>query len=284
MDILTKIRAELPDLPKKLAMAARYALEHPDRIALNSMRTSAAEVGVTSTTMLRLARQLGFESYDDFKAGFQAQLVATGFGQRAGALAQIRATGHGSELSQRFLRANEHNIRAALSEDNLREMSEVARRIREAPTVYLIGSGSIHWIAAFFNNTGSMILPNLRLVGSEFSTAAEAMGHLNARDVVIGFGLNPSATRTIDAMDHARGQGAHTVAVTDHPTSPLAQRADVTFYTGAQSPHYYPSVAAMIALIELLLATVVAEGGEEELERVRAMEAYRKASVAYLEY
>ena len=89
MSILHKLRNTLPDLPKKLALAARYALDHPDQVALNSMRSIATEVGVTSTTMLRLARQLGYESYDDFRASFQSELVRGVFGTRADALHQL---------------------------------------------------------------------------------------------------------------------------------------------------------------------------------------------------
>jgi len=51
-----KLTDALPGLPNKLARATRYALDNPDRIAFDSMRTVASACDVASPTMLRLAR------------------------------------------------------------------------------------------------------------------------------------------------------------------------------------------------------------------------------------
>ncbi|MEM1079389.1 MAG: MurR/RpiR family transcriptional regulator [Pseudomonadota bacterium] len=284
MDVIQRLHQEMPNLPKKLALAARYALDFPDRIALTSMRGSAAAVGVTSTTMLRLARQLGFENYEDFRASFQSQLVSTGFGARAGALHSEDDSGDGDTLPERIFAASQQNLRATLSEANLRNLSPAAIMIRDAPRCLLVGSGAAYLMACLMKSTGSMILPQLRVVGPEYAVAAEDIGQLGPDDVVICFGLNPCAARTIDALKFARQQGAHTIAVTDRPSSPLVEHADLAFYADTVSPHYYPSVAATVSFIETLLATVVAEGGPIEQERIRAFELHRKATSGYIEY
>lgn len=284
LDILERLRSELPSLPKKLALAARHALDAPDRIALNSMRATASEVGVTSTTMFRLARQLGFDSYEDFRASFQEQLVTTGFGARAGALHRQRAIEADDTLAGRIEAACHENLAQALHPANLKWLSHVAQLMRNAPAVYLVGSGSLFWLANIVKTTGSMVLPSLRIIGTEHVVAAEGMGELCADDVVICFGISPCAARTIDAISFAAQQGSTTVAMTDRPSSPLVQHATYSFFAPTQSPHYYPSIASMIILVEALLATVVAEGGVTELEGIETFEARRKTSTSYLEY
>lgn len=281
MDIIQTLRQEIPNLPRKLSLTARYALDNPDRIALDSMRTSAAAAGVTSTTMLRLARHFGFQSYEDFKAGFQSQLVATGFGARAGVLQQARRKSGTETLSQRIFNSAENNIRQAGSHLNQGEISEVARLLRNAPACYIVGSGSLFWLGSMMKNTGNMILPNLRLVGAEYAVATEAMGDLGSDDVVVGFGLAPYATRTMEALRFGQERGAHTVAFTDRPSSPLATVSKFVFCGSSSSPHYYPSLAPLIVLIETLLATVVAEGDGSELERIRQIEEHRKANAQH---
>ena len=284
MNMPQELRRKLPELPKKLALAARYALDNPDRIALDSMRTSATAVGVTSTTMLRLARQMGFESYEDFRAGFQAELLESSFGARAGALHTGTKRNGQATLADKIHEATEQNIRSALARLDPSELSKMAQIMREAHACYLVGSGSLFWLAALMKTTGTMVLPNLRLVGAEYAVAAEAIGQLSPDDVVICLGINPCAIRTIDALHYAREQGAHTIAMTDRPSSPLAENAEFVFCADTKSPHYYPSVVAMMQLIETLLATVVAEGGHEELERIEQFEAQRKATASYVEY
>ena len=284
MDILERLRCELPSLPKKLALAARHALDAPDRIALNSMRATASEVGVTSTTMLRLARQLGFDSYEDFRASFQQQLVTTGFGARASALHRQRSDEIEDTLVGRIEAACHQNVSQALNRASLADLSHVAGLMRAAPAIYLVGSGSLFWLANIMKTTGSMVLPSLRLVGTEHVVAAEGMGELRPEDIVICFGISPCAVRTIDAMKFAVQRSAATVALTDRPSSPLAQHASYSFFAPTQSPHYYPSITAMTQLVEALLATIVAEGDNEGLTRVKAFENQRRASASYLEY
>lgn len=290
MSILHTLRAALPGMPKKLALAARYALDHPDKMALNSMRGSAADVGVTSTTMLRLARHLGFASYEDFRSSFQNELVSGGFGARAGALhkdhtAQDAAPDGGSgTLGDRILMAAETNISRTRTTLRQQDIDAVAALIRQAPNTFLVGSGSLFWLASMMKNTGSLILSNLRLVGAEYSVAAEALGPLQEDDVVIGFGVNPTALRTVEAMRFARKCGAHTVAITDRPSSPVAEGAEHVLFSDTASPHYYPSVVPLMVIVEALLATVVAGGDGQELRRIKDFEATRRSSGRYIEY
>ena len=283
MNIQQALRQALPDLPKKLAHAARYALDHPDQMALNSMRGTATTVGVTSTTMLRLARQLGFSSYDDFRASFQAELVRGGFGIRADALHQEIGEKDAETLCSAIMLAAESNIRRARAHLKQTELDEVAQLMRAAPNVFLVGSGSLFWLASMMKNTGNMILPNLRLVGAEYSVAAEAMGPIGDNDVVICFGLNPTAQRTVDAMRFANSHNSHTVAITDRSSSPVAEGAEFAFFCDTSSPHYYPSAAPLMVIVEAVLATVVAKGDGKELALIQNFESTRKASGLYIE-
>lgn len=283
LTILQSLREALPSLPKKLTQAANHALDHPEQMALDSMRTTAGKVGVTSTTMLRLARQLGYAGYEDFRASFQTELVSGGFGVRAGALREPRPDAGSESICEQIVLAAEQNIRQLRADLNQSDLNEVAALLRTAPNVYLVGSGSLFWLASMMKNTGNMVLPNLRLVGAEYSVAAEAMGVLRPEDVVICFGMNPTAVRTVEAMRFARQRGAHTVAVTDRPSSPIAEGAKFLFFGETSSPHYYPSAVTLMLIMESILATVVAHGDGQELRHIREFEQTRKKSGRYLE-
>ena len=248
------------------------------------MRGTAANVGVTSTTMLRLARHLGFDSYEDFKAGCQQDLLRGAFVQRAGALHSERPGDRDHPLGETILAAIECNIARLRSGVQQNDLDALAELIRNAPEVHLIGSGSLFWLAAMMQTTGSLALPNLRAVGAEYSVAAEAMSLLGRDDMVIGFGINPIARRTVEAMEFARARGAQTVAITDRPSSPIAEGARFVFACDTSSPHYYPSLAALMGIVDAILATVVATGGERELTRIRDFEATRKQSGRFIEF
>ena len=187
-------------------------------------------------------------------------------------------------LARTIFEVARQNMGLTLARLRQEELSSVAALMRAAPQCCLVGSGSLFWLAAMMRNTGNMILPNLRLVGADYAVAAEGLGELAPTDVVIGFSISPCATRTIEAMRYGSQQGAHTVAVTDRPSSPIADHAEFVFCAETRSPHYYPSIAALIVVVETILATVVAEGGGEEIDRIRQFEAHRKSSASYVEY
>lgn len=163
-------------------------------------------------------------------------------------------------------------------------LNRIATLIRNAPSCYLVGTGSGFWLASVMKTTGTMALSNLRLVGGEYAVASEALGHLTPEDVVVAFGVNPIAVRTVEALSFANQAGATTIAFVDNPASPLVAQASHYLSAPASSPHYYPSLVTMMALVELVLATVVATGEGTDLERIAKLEARRQASDSYIEY
>ncbi|MCP4429580.1 MAG: MurR/RpiR family transcriptional regulator, partial [Gammaproteobacteria bacterium] len=77
-----------PTLSPKLKTVARLILDKPNAVATTSMRALARQAGVTPPTMIRLAQELGFESYEKFRQVFQESVNDQGFGSRASWLQQ----------------------------------------------------------------------------------------------------------------------------------------------------------------------------------------------------
>ena len=59
------------EFPPQLQTAARYLLEHPEDVGLNSMRTIAREAGVQPATISRLTKVLGFSDYEQLREPFK---------------------------------------------------------------------------------------------------------------------------------------------------------------------------------------------------------------------
>ncbi|MEH6360847.1 MAG: hypothetical protein V7761_08955, partial [Amylibacter sp.] len=131
-DISKRLTMALPKLPKKLVIAARYALDHPERIALDSMRTVATACNVASPTMLRLARALEYESYEGFRAEFQENLVAQGFGTRADALKNAATLGEGDHLTQKMAQAADKNILQTIQFLDTSAVEDFAQSVKQS--------------------------------------------------------------------------------------------------------------------------------------------------------
>ncbi|TIV11494.1 MAG: MurR/RpiR family transcriptional regulator, partial [Mesorhizobium sp.] len=71
------------NMPPQLRVAARFVLDHPKDVALMSMREQAHQAGVSHSTMMRLARWLGLEGYEDMRSLYARALRETGAGEPA---------------------------------------------------------------------------------------------------------------------------------------------------------------------------------------------------------
>jgi len=280
--IIDRLHERLPDLPPKMALAARYAVDNPDEIAFQAMRSVAVQCGVASPTMLRLARMMNFQSYEDFKTAFQGLVVSDGFRARADKLRNSQSQDGDTSLVASIQDAAIDNVHKALSTCDPAVLRHMADTMRTANTTYVIGSGSMHAVAALMHYTGGMALPNLRLPLAGDLTAVETLAAVGPDDAVLALAFAPYAKNTVNALVLARERGATVLAISDTRSSPLLKYADHMLFAGTSSPHYYPSFVAAVAIIEALLATVVVDGGAEILDRIAQVEKLRQRSDAYL--
>jgi DNA-binding MurR/RpiR family transcriptional regulator len=281
--VLDVIAAALPQMPAKLARAARFALDRPERIALESMRSVAEEVGVAAPTMQRLALQLGYTGYEEFRSQFQSELIHTGFGHRASALLDSQGANASDSLANRMGQAVTENLGHALAQLDEEILTGMATHLNQAEVIYVTGMNAVLALADYMVTTGRMFLPGLRLVGATTATTVEAISEITEKDVLFVIGASPYALRSIAAAKYASERGATVLALTDRRSSPLADYAKLILYAPTDSPHYYPSMAVMLTMIELVLATSVVVGDASALERIQHFERLRRLSGAYLE-
>lgn len=235
--------------------------------------------------MLRLARQFGYENYESFKETFQDVVAKGSFSARAHAL--LAPAGEAIEddsLVTRMTRAALQNISSAAAQNDETTIRAMARVIREAEVTHIVAAGSMYWLAAHMEVTGSIAVKGLRATRPGSATVVETLASITPRDAVLAIAVSPYAATTVDAVAYAKRCGASVMVLTDRRSSPLAPHADHCLYAATESPHYHPSVAGPALLAELILAFTVVEGKDQEdaLQRVRKLEELRFESGAYI--
>jgi len=280
--IVERLSNDLPALPTKLQVAAKYAVDNPDRIAFGSMRAAAAECGVSSPTMLRLARHFGYNSYDTFRALFQSEVSANNFGSRAERLFKD----HGNvdyPLLGRMREAAHHNIDALFDTNAESTLEAMAEIVRTAKTLHIVATGSMAWVAGHIENTGGIAFPGLRATRLGFASAVETLSCIGPEDAVLGIGIAPYAKSGVEAVQYARELGVRTLSITDRRSSPLASLSDHCLIVQNDSPHYYASVVPVCAAIETILAVAVANSRGGAVQRIEKVVELRQRSGAYID-
>lgn len=284
--ITTRIEAAYAALSPQLRLAARHVLDAPDDVALNSMRTVAAHAGVHPSTLVRLAKELDFAGYADFREPFRQRLRShpVRYADRARNLQAREADKPGNQhegLMQEILQAGADNLQRTFDATSAAELAALATLLEGARRIYVVGMRKCYPVANYLHYACRMFHDNVVLANGVAATTADDLRDLQAGDVLIAIGFDAYTHGTVRAAQHAVSVGADLVAITDHPLSPLAQGAVQSFIIANDSPSFFRSTVAAMALAEAIIAFLVAEGGPAAVERLTRTERHLEAFGTY---
>src|SRR5690554_6348009 len=125
------------ELSPGLQAAARFIVDHPNAVVINSMRGVAEMASVRPATLVRLARQLGYDGWGELKSEFAEDfgLHNPSYGQRARNVA-IRGRTH--DLARELFAAQRHNLDMT-EEASTIQLREAARILKKAKAVHIAG-------------------------------------------------------------------------------------------------------------------------------------------------
>lgn len=265
-DLSKTIAEKFPTLSPQLRQAARHTLDRPDDVALHSMRQVAAAAAVHPTTMVRLARAVGFQSYNDFRATFQQRLRAhpSDFLDRARRLQDRR--GEGTEA---LIEAVRNSVSDGLDEtfavNGAARFEAAATALANARRIYVAGHRSCYTLAYFFDYLAGMVGEDVRLAGGAGRDIAGDLRGFDKRDALFAAGFEPYSREVVDAVEYAREAGGTVVAITDSLISPLAGDPEHTIQIRNESPSFFQSLAPSMAAVEALIAVLVMRRGDDAL-------------------
>ena len=259
--ILSQLMDHYSTLSPQLRRAAQYVLDNPNEIGVNSMRQVATAADVKPNTLVRMARSLGFEGYEDFRKPFQ-DLLRKGvesFPDRARWLQSLaQGNSHGQLFSQ-MAASSLANIEQLFSGTSADEVKAVADLIDQSRRTYVFGVGIGYALAHNFWYVARMALDNLVLVPRHGSLPIDDIVKIAKPDVLLAMTFSPYRTEVVEVTRFAKRRGACIVAITDSRASPIALAADYVFVIPTNTPQFFTSQVAITALLELLIAFMVAD-------------------------
>lgn len=268
--VLERLSDEWETLTPEAQKAARYVLENPRDVGVSTVREIAEAANVKPNTVVRMARQVGFDGYEDFRAPFREAIRhgAASFPDRARWLQSIRKSGDLGGLYADVVGAAIRNIEetfAAVSADDLQAAAEAIWRSRQ---VFTLGMGVNNANARNFTTLAATGMKQFHAIPRPGSTPPDDLAWAGPEDVLIAMTTRPYRAEVLDAVRLAREQGLVIVGLSDSPASPVIRAADHGFVIAVDTPQFFPSSVSLLALLETLLSFVIAVGADEIVERV----------------
>lgn len=258
-------------------LLAEFILRNPIRVAAASIDEMARMSGVSAPTISRFARQLGVEGFADMRGAIAGAMQ--GLMDPVSKLREQLRPGSSARRGGETLDAIRQQIGRIDSGLVEAQAHAVAGRIRTARTVHVMGFGLSSHVAALMVLGLQPFHPSVSGV-VEFGGTEVAAGKLmaiDASDVLIAITFPRYAQDVIGLTRYARDRGAHVVALTDSPASPLAPLASELVLAPSSHPVLSSSMAAAVAVAETIITTVMLsdKGNAEKAARLtQAIAAY----------
>lgn len=279
MDNAQELIQRLNHSGKKLSKSHRRIAEcivtHYDKVVFMTASKLGEYVGVSESTVVRFAAALGYSGYPQLQKALQELLR-----HRLTASQRFELTNDMDHVQvlNKVLKADIQNIRSTLDEIDISSFEHAIDMILQARQIYVMGLRSSAPIAEFFVHYLKFIFSNVRVVTSGVSDVFEQLSRIGEGDLLIGISFPRYASRSIEAMDFARKQGASLIAITDGPLSPLHSTADICLMAKSDMSSFVDSFAAPLSLINAL---IVALG---QRRRTEVSEYFNKMEKIWAEY
>lgn len=263
--------AQLTGAEKKLADL--LLLRYPEA-ALLSARALAAEAGTSPASVSRFARKLGYADYAELQSQLAVEIRArlSSPPKRLGVDGSTRRQSVGAVLREVIAR-DRANLDATLHLIDEPELERFTRRLCDNPRssrTYIAGSKKGSIVARYFAMQLSQLRPNVVLL--TIGDLADQVLDMNASDLLVLFEPRRATTTLMRLLNVAHSTGVVIAAFTDEMPPAAFDAAEYLFRTKVDAVSVFDSYAAMFALCDATLASIVHRMPKEVRSRAERLE------------
>jgi DNA-binding MurR/RpiR family transcriptional regulator len=203
------------------------------------------------------------------------------FPDRARWLQSLARSGQHGHLYSQVASSSISNVEHLFSTTRIDDLSDLARRMVSARNVFILGLGTCFSVAHGFWYVGRMAVDNFTLLPQHGALPMDDVSRLSNDDVLVVISFNPYRSEVTQSARLAKERGAYVVSITDSQASPASIGAVCVFMTPTRTPQIFASMQAATALLEALLAFIIAESGPGVIDRINAFHRLREETGAY---
>ena len=255
-----EIARRFPDLSPQLQRIARFALDHPQDVALDTVAVVAAKAAVQPSAMVRFAQALGYSGYVDMQQIFRDRLLERSSSYRERIEGLRRGKGRATERPAAVLRefvadsvANlshlEEHVDAALLEDAVRLLAGAER-------IHVLAQRRAFPVACYLSYALSQLELPVTLMDGVGGMLHEQARGIGLRDVLVAVSFRNYSPEVVDIASDCRRRNVSVVAITDSPMSPLHGAASLAFDLGDHSDRPFRSLVEPMCLALALVVSV----------------------------
>jgi DNA-binding MurR/RpiR family transcriptional regulator len=259
-ELRTAILQRYESLSKRLQQIARYVLDEPNAVALETLAVLSERIGVQPSAIVRFAKSFGFDGATQmqrlFRDGLLAGAASLGYGERVREFAQSvdsKKVGDPGQVLAEFVEGNVmalQNLAAAVSREQL---ADAVKLIAQAQTVYVAGFRRSFPVAAYLAYSLHQVDKKTVFIDSLGGMARQQIHGIGRDDLLIAVSYQPYAEEAVHLIDAAVDARCRVLSISDSLVSPVAKPATLVLQVREAEIRKFRSLAASMCLAQALV-------------------------------
>jgi len=251
--LITKVKSRFQDLTEVEKRVADFIMEEPEKVLYMTVSELASASKVSDASIIRFARDLGFDSFQQLKIALAKEREETKINEKD---ITISKDDSAKEIAEKTKLSCIKAIDDTNSIVDIKKLEDAVRAISGAKRVEVYGVGTSAAVAMVIQYKLIRLGISCKAYDDPHIQAMSA-STMNFGDVVIGVSHTGSTKDTVDSVKIAKEHGAFVISITDHPKSPIAKYSDIVLETFSRETPVKSgagrSIVAQIFLIETLV-------------------------------
>jgi len=270
-DILTILQGRMPEFSKGQRRLAQYILDFYDKAAFLTASRLGKAVGVSESTVVRFAVELGYDGYPSMQRAMQEMVVNRLTSMQRMEVANDRIGGQ--DVVYKVLHADVDRLRRSVEMVDRKEFQAAVDAVLKAKRIYILGVRSAAPLANFLGYYLNYIFRNVHIVtASGASEMFEKIVGVGQEDVVIAYSFPRYSSTTLKGVQYCRSTGAKVIGFTDSRLSPLGQNCDHLLLSKSDMVSLVDSLVAPMSLTNALIVALAARREKELAETFDSLE------------
>ena len=266
-----RIKMKSATFSKGQRLIAKYIEEHSDKVAFMTASRLGATVGVSESTVVRFATEIGYSGYPALQQAMQEMIRS-----KLTSVQRLEMTSSNiapERLLDAVLEQDIDILRRTKETVNREDFYRAADALQRAQRVYILGAGSSLALATFLSHYFRLVFDTVHLVeATSEATILQQMIHAGEGDAIIAISFPRYSKKAAKALQYASDRGVSTIAITDSPLSPLARHASHVLLARSDMVSFVDSLVGPLSLINALIVTVAIRRKGEVADTLRKIE------------
>lgn len=270
-ELILRIEEKYAKMSKGQRRLADYVCKNYDKAVFLTAAKLGETVGVSESTVVRFAIQLGYKGYPGFQKALE-ELVRN----KLNSIQRMEVT-YGrisqSEILETVLHSDIEKIKQTLSVIDHKAFDLAIDTILSAKRIYVIGIRSCAPLASFLGFYLNLICENVTTVATNSSSEIfEQLIRINEKDVIIGISFPRYSMRALKALEFASNRKAKVITLTDSIHSPMNLYSSCNLIARSDMASIVDSLVAPLSVINALVVALCMKKQKEVVSTLETLE------------